>query len=1857
MFYYCSSLASLDLSGWDASKVTSMKWMFYDCSSLSSLDLSGWDVSSVTDMFSVFRGCSSLTSLDLSGWDVSSVTSMSYMFYHCDSLASLDLSGWDTSKVTSMNEVFSGCSELATLDLSDWDVSSVTDMSSVFRGCSELATLDLSDWDVSSVTDMSSVFGGCSSLTSLGLSDWNTSSVTDMSSVFGGCSQLSSLDLSDWNTSSVTDMYGVFYGCTSLTSLDLTGWDTSKVTDMRNMFFGCSSLTSLDLSDWDVSSVTFMFDMFRNCTSLTSLDLSGWDASSVTTMEGMFTRCYKLTSIDLTGWDTSKVKVMRNMFDGCSSLTSLDLSGWNTSSVTDASYMFNGCGRVLERVKVGDGFTLRRCLPSYTINGFSGWYSEALNEVDAPARLLGGIADTYTKGKPSGTVDLSEAVVTIEGAFEYDGTDKRPLPKVVLGGTELLPRDDYWVSYQNNIDGGTATVIIHGWGEYRGECTATFAISCIPISRAVVAEIGDETYNGSEHRPEPKVTLDGTALKKDIDYTLSYASNTNAGTATVTVTGKGNYAGSVTSGFEIAPAAIDVPASGDLEYDGTEQVGIGPVEGCELSGTYAASHVGTYIAIVKPDANHLWADGSTEYREVRWSIAPRPVTVTAEDKVKECGERDPVFTAKVDGLIGDEHVAYTLARDSGEGIGVYEIKPSGDAEQGDYVVAYVQGKLTIARIDLSVAEVRGVVNKTWDGSAATQQLTVGIGDATLTEGDDYELSYANNTDVGTATVTVTGKGNYTGEKTVEFTIAPALVERPAAIEGLVYDGAPHEGVQVPGGCALVSGETSATDAGDYVATVAPDSNHAWSDGATGEAELRWSIAPAQVEKPAATEGLVYDGAPHEGVAVPGGCVLVSGVTSATDAGGYAATVAPDSNHAWSDGTTGEAELRWSIAPRPVTVIARDESKAYGMDDPELTATSDGLLGDDSVACSISREPGNDAGEYAITPSGDARQGNYTVTYVSGKLTITPLDLSETEVDPIEAQLCTGEDITPKPVVRMGNRTLVEGTDYDLSYADNVEAGTGKVTITGKGNYEGSKVAEFRIGATRLSDANIWLECEMYAASQVPARPAVTAILYGEYDGNGYQERPLAEGTDYEVTYLGGDTIGPAVAVVTGLGEFVGTVELPYEVAARVDVSRWVPFKLEEGVAVYRGTPVRPAVTLVHAGPQWASLKEGVDYTVSYLSNDRPGTGLVVITGIGEFTGERVLPFRLLAPSEVTITEDDIDFEFEEPTAYGLATVGGKTKLYPLYLSRDGSAPRPHIGVRLWVDGADGKGTWMRLTEGVDYRAEWISSSGGSGAYDAGGMVIFGIGGITGDAMATYLYSNRIDIAELYLGAKDLDSDEYLYEGTPVKPRLERAGLIEGTDYRLSYSGNTSPGTCVVTVYGMGCFYGTATIEVPVVAEHTLPQLDTCALTFPDDLMYTGSPVEPQVTLRDPATGEELEEGYDYVVTFSNNVESGTATAHVRRGYGGRYGGFADVEFRIAKAPSAVSAHAKAATVSCRYAPSSSTQTTANVAASGASGRIAYSNASLDAMSARFTVDSATGAVSVPAGTQPGTYQVRVRASDAGDANHKAGEAYAAYQLRVDRSTAFSVAAPASQTYTGRALTPKPTVRDGSYTLREGTDYTLSYANNVNAGTATVTVSGKGNYTGSKSATFRIVAPPAPAPAPAPTPAPAPQLPTPHISYRTHVQRIGWQRYVSDGEMSGTSGRSFRLEGINIRLSDLPCAGGIQYRTHVQRIGWQGWRRDDAMAGTKGKSYRLEAIEIKLYGEMEQRYDVYYRVHCQRFGWMGWAKNGQRSGSAGYSRRLEGIQIVLVPKDQPGPGPTCNGITQRFAAPFKQKGKK
>lgn len=140
---------------------------------------------------------------------------------------------------------------------------------------------------------------------------------------------------------------------------------------------------------------------------------------------------------------------------------------------------------------------------------------------------------------------------------------------------------------------------------------------------------------------------------------------------------------------------------------------------------------------------------------------------------------------------------------------------------------------------------------------------------------------------------------------------------------------------------------------------------------------------------------------------------------------------------------------------------------------------------------------------------------------------------------------------------------------------------------------------------------------------------------------------------------------------------------------------------------------------------------------------------------------------------------------------------------------------------------------------------------------------------------------------------------------------------------------------------------------------------------------------------------------------------------------------------------------------------------------------------------------------------------------------------------------------------------------------------------------------------------------------------------PIVSYCTHVQNVGWQDYVGTGKMSGTEGKSYRLEGIKINLDAQGYDLGITYQTHIQNIGWEadasrGWKANDGMSGTEGLSYRLEAIQIKLTGADADKFNIFYQVHAQNIGWMGWAKNGESAGTAGYGYRLEGIKIMVVP---------------------------
>ena len=187
----------------------------------------------VTNMTYMFYNCSKLTSIDLSGLNTSNVTNMNSMFGNCSSLTTLDVSHFNTSNVTIMWNMFCSCSSLTSIDLSGLNTSNVTDMNNMFGDCSSLITLDVSHFNTSNVTDMYSMFSCCSSLTSLDLSHFNTSNVTTMQHMFSSCSSLTTLDLSGWDTSNVTDMGVMFYGCSSLKTIRMVGCSSATVDKIK----------------------------------------------------------------------------------------------------------------------------------------------------------------------------------------------------------------------------------------------------------------------------------------------------------------------------------------------------------------------------------------------------------------------------------------------------------------------------------------------------------------------------------------------------------------------------------------------------------------------------------------------------------------------------------------------------------------------------------------------------------------------------------------------------------------------------------------------------------------------------------------------------------------------------------------------------------------------------------------------------------------------------------------------------------------------------------------------------------------------------------------------------------------------------------------------------------------------------------------------------------------------------------------------------------------------------------------------------------------------------------------------------------------------------------------------------------------------------------------------------------------------------------------------------------------------------------------------------------------------------------------------------------------------------------------
>lgn len=307
------------------------------------------------------------------------------------------------------------------------------------------------------------------------------------------------------------DCFFLFYE-PDVVSMDLSGLDTSHVRSMEAMFYSCYKLRSVDLSSFDTSNVTNMSAMFCNCYSRRlTLDLTSFDTRNVTDMSDMFHGSH-MRSVDLSSFDTSNVTDMSGMFCGCQELSTLDLSSFDTRKVKNMKEMFGG-GTV-------------RCLD---LSNF-----------------------TFPKGNYSDFVYCRP--------FSYLFSVKLPKKQATFFGKKVLRRCARYVD--------SDTMKYYSTGKWLNSKNKAFSPTKIPSKsdtyrRQLIFPNAPLTMASQEYTGKPiKPTLmidrwdNSNALKRGLDYTVTFKNNKNVGTATAVVKGKGHI-GQKTIKFKINPKGTE----------------------------------------------------------------------------------------------------------------------------------------------------------------------------------------------------------------------------------------------------------------------------------------------------------------------------------------------------------------------------------------------------------------------------------------------------------------------------------------------------------------------------------------------------------------------------------------------------------------------------------------------------------------------------------------------------------------------------------------------------------------------------------------------------------------------------------------------------------------------------------------------------------------------------------------------------------------------------------------------------------------------------------------------------------------------------------------------------------------------------------------------------------------------------------------------------------------------------------------------------------------------------------------------------------------------------------------------------
>ena len=944
----------------------------------------------------------------------------------------------------------------------------------------------------------------------------------------------------------------------------------------------------------------------------------------------------------------------------------------------------------------------------------------------------------------------------------------------------------------------------------------------------------DSKYDGEEHKNKPKVedTKTKATLKEGTDYELSYSEDVvNAGTVTVTITGIGNYEGTVDTSYEITKRHVTL-TSADAEkvYDGSaltnDTVTVG---GDKFAKKEGATYNVTGMQIEKGSSNNTFTytlnegtvAGNYDIETFEGTLTVTPFTDKVTVTIK--GNKDTVTydgnPHSVEGYVitdisnklykADYIGVKGYARAEGTAVGTYHMNLtaqqfSNTSASFDNVTFKVEdGTLTINPKsitpdgpDTPEEKKTGITvtkpsDSKYDGEEHKNKPTVTDTktDKVLVEGTDYELTYSEDViNAGTVTVTVTGIGNYEGSFEVTYEITKRNVTLTSGSASKIYDKKALTKDEV-----TVSGDGFVKD-----------------EGAT------YNVTGSQTEKGTSKNKFTYE------------------LKSNTKASNYNIEVK------FGDliVTTQDGEVVVAITGHSDTVEYDGNEKSVNGYDVSITEGST-YTTDDFTFNGTAEAKGIKAGTYPMNLAADQftnTNDNYTqVTFIvtDGSLTITPKSIVPTDDNGITVEkpadtTYNGSEQRNKPVVKDSKTkaTLVEGTDYTLAYTDATNAGTVTVTITGIGNYNGTVDTSYEIKPKEYTVTT-------NTASKVYDGTALTAS--GKVEG-------IVSGETYNFTITGTQTdVGSSDNTYTF--EWNGTAKksnykLAKESIGKLTVNKQSIVPDPDHPETYKEVKIDRPKDVTYDGKKhkWTptvtdkdgnSLVVDQDYKVTYSTTDFTnvtGEIKVTITGIGNYTGSLTRKYRILRREYKVVTDS-------------------KSKVY------DGDALTAGGKVEGIVEGETYgftvTGTQTEVGSSANtYDLKWTGSAKSSNNRHGKDS----IGTLTVKAQSIVPDPEH---PETYLGIEIDSPSDITYDGkehkwSPVVSSKAKIALVAGKDYAVEYSTTdftNVAGEITVTIRGINNYTGSLTRTYKILPREYTVTTESDSKVYDGTALTAGGKIE------------------------------------------------------------------------------------------------------------------------------------------------------------------------------------------------------------------------------------------------------------------------------------------------------------------------------------------------------------------------------------------------------------------------------